>query len=112
MVKKRAQSCIQAIFSLGKMVGRGNHINFTEAIEYFFYVTKCFGLIPYSISQYRQHKVMVSSVFGNIQTIVSLIACVFFYDYAIIQTYFDGKSFDSGKNLYRNYFYFSLENFE
>lgn len=79
-----------------KMVGQLN-INFAEAISYIFYVTKFFGLIPYSFPTYRKHKILVSSVLGNIQSIISLGGYIFFYHYIVSQTYFDGKSFDSGK---------------
>ena len=73
------------------------NMNFTEAISYIFYVTKLFGLIPYSLSQYRQHKILVSSYFGNILSIASLGVYVFYYHYVVTQTYFDGNPFDSGK---------------
>lgn len=75
-----------------------SNMNFTEAISYIFYVTKLFGLIPYSLSRFRLHKVLVSSVFGNLLSIASLIAYVFFYHYVVTQTYFDGNvPFDSSK---------------
>lgn len=73
------------------------NLNFSEAISYIFYVTKAFGLIPYSLLQYRQHKVLSSSILGNIQSIGSLIAYVFCYHYVVSQTYFYGKTTESGK---------------
>ncbi|XP_031626251.1 gustatory receptor for bitter taste 66a [Contarinia nasturtii] len=73
-----------------------SNLNFSEAISYIFYVTKIFGLIPYSISQYHQHKILFSSIFGNIQSLGSLIVYVFCYHYVVTQTYFTNKAFDSG----------------
>ncbi|XP_055311260.1 gustatory receptor for bitter taste 66a isoform X2 [Sitodiplosis mosellana] len=73
-----------------------SNMNFSEAISYIFYVTKLFGLIPYSLSQYRQHKILVSSYFGNILSIAALGAYVFYYHYVVTQTYFDGNPFNSG----------------
>lgn len=73
------------------------NMNFSEAISYIFYVTKLFGLIPYSFSEYRVHKSLVSSYVGNFLSLTALFAYAFWYHYVVTQTYFDGNTFDSGK---------------
>lgn len=78
-----------------KMVNKPK-MNFIEAISYIFYVTKFFGVIPYSLLKYHKQKVLANSYIGNIQSITSLIVFVFTYHYIVTQIYFDGKSFDSG----------------
>lgn len=71
-------------------------LNFIEALSYIFYVTKIFGLIPYSELEYRRKKILTSSFLGNLQSIASLVAYILFYHYIVSQTYFDGNHFDSG----------------
>lgn len=73
------------------------NMNFSEAISYIFYVTKFFGLIPYSFSEYRVHKSLVSSYVGNFLSLTALFGYAFWYHYVVTQTYFDGNTFDSGK---------------
>lgn len=79
-----------------KMVGKPN-MNFINALSYIFYVSKLFGLIPYALSEYKQHKILQNSIFGNILSVLSLAGYVISYHFAVAKIYFDGKTFDSGK---------------
>lgn len=80
-----------------KMAGKSK-LNFIEALSYIFYVTKIFGLIPYSISSYRNQKLLTSSFIGNLQSIIWLISYIFFYHATVSQIYFNRNPFDSGNN--------------
>lgn len=73
-----------------------NNVNFTTAINYTFYVSKVYGLIPYSLINYYQSKILKNSIFGNILSIAFLLSYVCSYHFILAATYFDGKSFDSG----------------
>lgn len=76
---------------------RKPHLKFTETLRYMFYVTKFFGLIPYSLSSYRRQKIFESSFLGNLQSILFLIVYIVSYHFSVAQIYFDGQKFDSGK---------------
>lgn len=78
---------------------RKPHMKFNEILRYMFYVTKFFGLIPYSLSSYRRQKIFESSFLGNLQSILFLIAYIVSYHFSVAQIYFDGQKFDSGKEI-------------
>lgn len=86
--------------NLSPQMAEKRKLTFIDALSYLFYVTKIFGLIPYSLTKYRQHKILVNSVSGNILSLLSLVLYVFLYHDIVSQTYFDGKGFDSGKEVY------------
>lgn len=76
---------------------RKAHLKFTETLQYMFYVTKFFSLIPYSLSSYHRQTIFQSSFLGIIQSILFLIFYLVSYHYAVAQIYFDDQQFDSGK---------------
>lgn len=78
------------------MVGK-HKMNFINALSYIFYVSKLFGLVPYQLLEYKRHKILKSSIIDNILSVLSLVAFVTSYHFTVAETYFDGKSFDSGK---------------
>lgn len=75
------------------------HTKFTETLRYMFYVTKFFGLIPYSLTPYRRQRIFESSLLGNLQSISFLVFYIVTYHIAVKQIYFTGEAFDSGKTL-------------
>lgn len=75
------------------------HSKFTETLRYMFYVTKFFGLIPYSLTPYRRQKTFESSLWGNLQSILFLVFYIVTYHLAVDQIYFTGEAFDSGKEI-------------
>lgn len=84
--------------NMSKNVEKSN-LNFSNAINYLFYATKLVGLKPHSLSAYYKHKKLQTSFFGNLLTIFFMIGYLGTYHYIATITYFDGKGFDSGKNL-------------
>lgn len=78
---------------------RKSYLKFTETLRYMFYVTKFFGLIPYSLSSYRRQRIFESSIWGNLQSISFLIFYLVSYHFAVAQIYFTGQTFDSGKKI-------------
>lgn len=80
-------------------MNRKLHTKFTETLRYMFYVTKFFGLIPYSLTPYRRQRVFESSLWGNLQSILFLIFYIVAYHMAVKQIYFTGEAFDSGKGM-------------
>lgn len=78
-------------------MNRKPHTKFGETLRYMFYVTKFFGLIPYSLTPYRRQRIFESSFVGNLQSILSLIFYIVSYHFAVAQIYFTGETFDSGK---------------
>lgn len=77
------------------------HTKFTETLRYMFYVTKFFGLIPYSLTTYRRQRIFESSLWGNFQSILFLVFYIVAYHLAVCQIYFTGEAFDSGKEMYK-----------
>lgn len=71
-------------------------MNFVNALSYIFHVSKLFGLIPYSLTDYSEHKILKTSIVGNIQSLLCLVGYVVFYHFTVAKTYFDRATFDSG----------------
>lgn len=88
------------------MLTENRHLNFVQTLNAIFYVTKLFGIVPYSMKDYHYHKKITVSILGNIISII----CIFFYfgayHLAVTSTYFDGTVFNSGEFLL-NIFFFS-----
>lgn len=72
-------------------------LNFTGAINFIFYISELYGLIPYSMLHFYRSKVLSSSFRGNIQSFGFLLGYVSAYHFILARTYFDGQTFDSGK---------------
>lgn len=72
-------------------------LNFTVAINFIFYISELYGLIPYSVHDFYRSKVLASSFMGNIKSLGFLLAYVSAYHFILARTYFDGQTFDSGK---------------
>lgn len=73
-------------------------IEFIKSFNLLFYVSKVFGLVCYTYVDYYRNKVLVSTILGNVWSVMSLVLCGSVYHYIVAGIYFDGKSLDSGAN--------------
>lgn len=56
--------------------------NLLSSINILYYISSCFGIIPYSLRAYHSLKVFQLSILGNIYVVIFVVQAVVQYHYA------------------------------
>lgn len=74
------------------------NLSFVKSLSALFYVSKIFGIIPYSVTEFYRNKKLSTSILGNVYSILMLVIYINLYHFVATSPYFDGTAFTSGEN--------------